>query len=85
MDSETAFEKFIRIVMANTLARGLLREIVRVHTLPADTVEAAAVREVELVRLCRLAQEELHAPPRFVKTPRRRWSLWPKFHRAQAK
>ena len=85
VDPETLFEKFIRILMANTIARALLKEIVRVHALPGDTPEAAAVREVELTRLCRLAQEELDAPPRFVKTPRRRWSLWPKFHWAQAK
>lgn len=85
MDSETLLEKFIRVTMMSVLARALLKEIVRVHALPADTPEAAAGREAELARFCRLAQEELDAPPKFVKIPRRRWSLWPKFHRAQAK
>ena len=80
VDPETSFEKFIRILMANTMARGLLKEIVRVHALPADT--PAAMREAELARLCRLAQEELNAPPKFVKMPRRR-SFWPALARAK--
>ncbi len=83
MGSETAFEKFIRILMAHTLARGLLSEIVRVHSLPVGTLEAAAGREAELARLCQLAQEELNAPPKLINIPRRRWSLWPAFARAK--
>ena len=85
MDSETLFEKFVRVTMLSVRARGLLKEIVRVHALSAETAEASATREAELARLCQMAQEELDAPPQFVKIPRRRWSLWPKFHRAQAK
>ena len=82
MDSETLFEKFIRVTMMSVRARGLLKEIVRVHALPADTAEVSATREAELARLCVLAQEELNAPPKFVKTPRRR-SFWPAFARAK--
>ena len=80
VDPETLLEKFIRICMADTMARALLKEIVRVQALPADDE-----REAELARLCRMAQEELDAPPQFVKIPRRRWSLWPKFLQARAK
>ena len=82
MDSETLFEKFIRVTMMSVLARGLLKEIVRVHALPVGAPEAAATREAELARLCRMAQEELDAPPRFVKIPRRR-SFWLAFARAK--
>ncbi len=82
VDPETLREKFIRILMANTMASALLKEIVRVHALPADTAEASATREAEMARLCRLAQEELNAPPKFVKTQRRR-SFWPAFARAK--
>ena len=78
VDPETFWEKFGRISMANVTARALLKEIVRVHALPSDDG-----REAELARLCRMAQEELDAPPRFVKIPRRRWSLWPMFARAK--
>ena len=78
VDPETLFEKFIRVLMANTTARGLLKEIVRVQALPAGDA-----REAELARLCQLAQEELDALPKFVKIPRRRWSLWPAFARAK--
>ena len=74
---ETSFEKFIRVLMMSVRARGLLKEIVRVHALPADDG-----REAELARLCRMAQEELDAPPRFVKIPCRR-PLWPLFTRAK--
>ena len=80
VDPETLWEKIGRISVANVVARALLKEIVRVQALPANDE-----REAEMVRLCRLAQEELDAPPQFVKIPRRRWSLWPKFHRARAK
>lgn len=83
MDSETSFEKFIRVTMMSVRARGLLKEIVRVHALPAGAPEAAAAREAEMARLCRLAQEELNAPPKFIKMPRRRRSLWPAFVRAK--
>ena len=83
MDSETLFEKFIRVTMMSVRARGLLKEIVRVHALPVSTPEAAAAREAGLTRLCVLAQEELNAPPKFVKIPRRRWSFRPAFARAK--
>lgn len=83
VDPETLLEKFIRIVVANTMARAFLKEIVRVQALPADTAEAAAAREAELARLCRMAQEELDAPPKFVKIPHRRWSFWPASARAK--
>ncbi len=82
MESETLFEKFIRILMANVKVRALLKEVVRVHALPTDTPAAVATREAELARLCRLAQEELDAPPKFVKMPRRQ-SCWPGFARAK--
>jgi|GEM_PF-2639769 len=86
MHNETLFEKFIRVLMLSVQARALLKEIVRVHGLPAADAEAAAEREAALLRLCQLAQEELSAPPVFVKMPRRRWwiaGLAERFHRRQ--
>ena len=70
--NETLFEKFIRVVMESVRVRALLKEIVRVHGSPADSAEAVAKREATLLRLCQLAQEELSAPPKFVRMPRRR-------------
>ena len=86
MHNETLLEKFIRVTMDSVQARALLKEIVRVHGLPAADAEAAAEREAALLRLCQLAQEELSAPPVFVKMPRRRWwiaGLAERFHRRQ--
>ena len=73
MHNETLLEKFLRVTMLSVQARALLREIVRVHALPADGAEAVAEREAMLLRLCQMAQEELNAPPVFVKARRRRW------------
>jgi len=87
MHNETLFEKFIRVTMLSVQARALLKEIVRVHGLPAVGAEAVAEREAALLRLCQLAQEELSAPPVFVKMPRRRWwvaGLMERFHRRQS-
>ena len=58
MVNETLFEKFIRVTMDSVQARALLREIVRVHGLPAAGAEAAAEREAALLRLRQLAQED---------------------------
>ncbi|MGI4787428.1 MAG: hypothetical protein ACRYFS_01115 [Janthinobacterium lividum] len=85
MHHETFQEKFIRILMANTRARGLLKEIVRVQNLLADSPEAVAEREAALSKLCQLAMGELDAPPVFVKMPPRRWFLWPILAHSQAK
>lgn len=73
MHNETLFEKFGRVAMDSVQARALLKEIVRVHALPADGAEAVAEREAMLSRLCQMAQEELNAPPVFVKARRHRW------------
>ena len=83
VDPETLLEKFGRISVANVVARAFLKEIVRVYALPLGTPEAVAVREAEMARLCNLTQEELDAPPEFVKIPRRRWTVWPMFTRAK--
>lgn len=72
MCNETLLEKFIRVAMDSVQARALLKEIVRVYGSPAHGAEAAAEREAALLRLCQLAQDELSAPPVFVKMPRRR-------------
>lgn len=73
MHNETLLEKFIRVSMLSVQARALLKEIVRVHALPADGAEAVAEREAMLLRLCQMAQEELNAPPVFVRARRHRW------------
>lgn len=72
MGNETSFEKFIRVLMESVRARALLKEIVCVHGSPANSAAAVAEREAALSRLCQQAQEELNAPPQFVRMPRRR-------------
>ncbi len=75
MLNETLFEKFIRVLMASVRARALLKEIVRIHGSSADSAGTVAEREAALSRLCQKAQEELNAPPIFVRIPRRHWEI----------